>query len=232
MGVYFIAAGKSSKNRQKSLDQSFYLEQLENFVPKNIYQKLKKHFTKEDPIYIWGANKGSKKQLRKVKPGEYAVDVKNKYVMNVFEFCFCYKTPHQKLQKFIGWDENKVNKRSYPYVYFLKNPQKPKKNNKSYFGKAFDVYQNRNWLIGQRYFNDVELNQALNRTKSSSVEEFLGIKEPIKSNTILDKQSSKDELKSDQKAKNPKLNQSNGQSFWEAFWEWVKAFPGFKNPQH
>lgn len=176
--MYFIAAGQVSQNRYKSLEKSFRLEELERYLPEHVLNKLKKSIQGDKKVYLWGANEGSIKQLRQVKENEYVVDVKNKEVMYVFRFCFYYRTNDTRLQSFIGWDQEKPvhERRPYHFVYFLKERQIPIHKDKSYFGRAFGV-NNPNWLVGQRYFVDNEVKNALHRTNSKSMEELLGVTE-------------------------------------------------------
>ena len=176
MGLYLMVAG--TKNRKKSLEESFTRNQLKPYVSDSIYKKLNSHFKPNEPIFIWGANKGSVSYLEAVQEGEYVLDFKNQKVPTVFQFCFWFKTPDTKLQEFIGWDEEKPKekRRPYRYVYFLKSPQKPKHSKKEYYGQAFGYDSGPRWLMGQRYINDKQLGEALNRTNSDSAEEFLGIK--------------------------------------------------------
>jgi len=44
MGLYLMLAGTSSKNREKSLEQSFTRGELKPYIPEDIYEKLKTHF--------------------------------------------------------------------------------------------------------------------------------------------------------------------------------------------
>lgn len=177
MGIYFIAAGQSSKNRIKSLDKSFSLRQIQPYVPSDIKEKLKRNFDPSDDIYVWGANKGSRKNLGLVRANEYVVDVKNKDVVQVFQFCFYYFTPDTKLQEYIGWDSEKSlsERRPYRYVYFLKKPQKPFFKQKEYFARAFDQTHNQNWLVGQKYLDDQEVDMAMERAGVKQVERLLGL---------------------------------------------------------
>lgn len=181
MGIYFIAAGISSKNRFKTLDFSHQLEKIIQLVPQPIIRELEKAYSQDEPIYIWGANDRSLEDLRQVKPGEYVVDVKNAEVKQIFMFCFYYKTTDQRLQEFVGWDDHlpRQERRPYRYVFFLKNPSTPKDRDKKFFQKAFSQELNSNWLVGQRYFNDLEEEKALRKAFCSSVEEFLGISHPM-----------------------------------------------------
>jgi len=177
---------------------------LKSYLPNDQYENLTNIFSDEEFVYVWGANQGSLHHLREVQPGEYVVDAKNKNIMNIFEFGFYYKTPNTKLQEFIGWDKEKpVNKRRpYKYTFFLKSLQKPKNNEKSYFARAFDQEHNQNWLVGQRYFSDRAVNEAMNRMNCKSEEELLGIKSdrnsknPISSEkkTSVSKYKKKDNL--------------------------------------
>lgn len=230
MGLYLMLAGTSSKNREKSLEQSFNRDDLKPFLPNETYKKLNSHFDKNDSIYIWGANEGSISQLENVEEGEYVLDVKNKEVPNVFQFCFWYKTPHTNLQEYIGWDEEKPidDKRTYRYVYFLKNPQTPSHDTKAYYGKAFGHEGNPYWLMGQRYVDDKELNKAINKTSSKSVEEFLGVE--AGSQKVRKKTPKAAETKTEyQKTNTPQKPITSKKSFIKRLWEWVKAFPGFNN---
>jgi len=179
MGLYFIAAGNSSKNREKSLDKCFTIEQLSPYIGTNIIDKLKTCFRNDNRIYLWGANPGrSLSQLEKAEPGCFAVDVKNTKVIQVFEYCFYIKTDGTNLQEYIKWDEEKPSnkRRPYEFVFFLRNPRKNRndKIDKSYFQKAFSQHENQNWLVGQRYFNDAEVNAAMKVTGYSNIEDFLG----------------------------------------------------------
>lgn len=230
MGLYLMLAGTSSKNRFKSLEQSFNRDTLRPFLPANAYKKLTSHFDENDPIYIWGANEGSISQLKEVQGEEYVLDVKNKEVPNVFQFCFWYKTPDTKLQEHIGWDEEKPKdkQRPYHYVYFLKNPQTPSHNTKAYYGKAFEHEGNPYWLMGQRYVDDKELNEALNKTNSKSVEDFLGIE--VGSQKVIEKTPKATETKTDYQKSGPSQEPIiQKKSFIKRLWEWIKAFPGFNN---
>lgn len=177
MGIYFIAAGSSSKNRQKSLDKGFSLEQIRRYLPTEISSKLGSSLEPNQLIYVWGANKRSLSQLEQVSYSEPVVDVKNKKVMQVFDFCFYYKTSDSSLQEYIGWDSEKPPKkrRPYQYVFFLKSPKKSLYSKKNYYAEAFDQTHNQNWLVGQRYFNDEEVDMALERKNKKSIEGLLGL---------------------------------------------------------
>ena len=176
MGVYFIAAGSSSKNREKTLDKSFQLEEICNFIPSEICDRLRYFFPEGQDIYIWGANERSYPELKKVRESEFVVDVKNKKVIQIFNYCFLIETEDTLLQEHLGWDEEKASKkrRQYKYVYFLKTPRKTK-NDKNYFQEAFGLSLNKHWLPGQKYFNNEKIIDALKKTGSKNIEEFLGI---------------------------------------------------------
>lgn len=179
MGLYFIAAGSSSKNREKSLDKCFTVEQLSPYLDNNIVDKLKTWFKDDNRVYVWGANPGrSFDQLNKADTGCFTVDVNNKKVPQVFEYCFYIATRDTKLQEYIGWDEEKPSeeKRPYRYVFFLKNPRKNRNPyiDKKYFEVAFKQGGNQNWLVGQRYFTDTEINNAMQVRGCNNIEDFLG----------------------------------------------------------
>lgn len=226
MGIYFIAAGTSSKNRKKSLDKGFKLADFKPYMPENEYQKLKNMYSNGDTVYVWGANKGSLHHLSKVRQGENVVDVKNKEVMNIFEFCFYYKSPDTNLQEFIGWDEEKPvsKRRPYRYPFFLKSPQSPDRNQKSFFARAFDQEHNQNWLVGQRYFSDREVNEAMDRVDCKSVEELIGIS--ITQNRKNPNTVEKETLVSEPKKKYKQENQSNNKAVQKktGLWQWLLSF--------
>jgi hypothetical protein len=82
MGIYFISAGRGSRNREKSLDKGFLVSELTAFLSPEDQQKLKQHFERSDQFYAWGANRLG--DLNKLSPGTFVVDVKNKEVVRVF----------------------------------------------------------------------------------------------------------------------------------------------------
>jgi len=55
MGIYFIAAGNSSKNREKTLDKSHRVEEICQFLSPKDGDSLKKYFPKGEGVYLWGA---------------------------------------------------------------------------------------------------------------------------------------------------------------------------------
>jgi len=175
MGIYFIAAGSSSKNRTRTLDFGHRVEDVSRFLPQDAASQLAGCFEAEEPVYLWGANNLS--QLGRVRIGEYTVDVKNKEVVQVFSFCFWTHTRDARLQAHLGWDQEKAkeDRRSYTYVSFLMRPQRTMRSDKQYFQSAFGQLDNPQWLAGQRYFDDTEVAAALERTATRSVEELLGI---------------------------------------------------------
>ncbi len=179
MGILFIAAGTKprSKNREKSLDKARTVNEIYPFLTSPDREKLKSFFPNGKGIYIWGANQRNFNDLSQVKSGEYAVDVKNKKVIQVFQYCFFVETHDTRLQEFIGWDKEKASheRRSYKYVYFLGNPTSTTREQKEFFQNAFNLESNMNWLVGQRYFDDNKLLLACKRASSNSVENFLGI---------------------------------------------------------
>jgi len=189
-GIYFIAAGRSSKNREKTLEKTWTLSEISSFVPNHVIEELKHHFPDGQGIYAWGANKRSFNELKQVKPNQFVVDVKNKEVIQLFHFCFWYRTTDTKLQNFFGWDAEKPasKRRPYTYVYFLSRPTKTGIKRKDYFQSAFDLTGNSQWLIGQKYFNEYEVEKALERTKSNNIIEFLKInndKDLIKTHSMI-----------------------------------------------
>lgn len=196
MGIYFIAAGTAkTDNREKSLDKAFKAHELKKF---NIAQ-IDDFFTPSENIYIWGANKGSLKQLLKVGKDDYVIDVKDTEVKQVFRFCFYIDTGNDSsLQEYIGWDAelSKEEKRSYRYVYFLKAPLQTKNKDKNYYKNAFDFKTNQ-WLPGQRYIDDELIEKALKNTNSSSIEHFLGIANQDFSSVTLNPEKSVKLIKED-----------------------------------
>lgn len=180
MGIYFLAAGKSSNNREKSLENSFSLQDIQRFLKQEDIEKLKSSFPSGNEIFIWGATERSfTKELNQASSDEYVVDVKNEEVVQIFTYCFCVDTADNKdLQDFIGWDREKpIEKRRYRYVFFLKTPRQPRgpQRDKVFFQKAFNEQMNDNWLVGQRWFSGTQVSKALERTGYSGIEDFLGI---------------------------------------------------------
>jgi hypothetical protein len=175
MGVYFIAAGSSSRNREKTLDKSFQVKEICEYVSTNSCDKLGNFFPNGQDIYLWGANNDN--EIKKVKTDEYVVDVKNKKIVQVFQYCYFVKTENTRLQEYLGWDREKPDykKRQFRYVYFLRNPKKTTKSNKSFFQEAFGLLSNQNWLVAQKYFDNEKIMHALVKTNSKNIEEFLGI---------------------------------------------------------
>ncbi|MHB8843309.1 MAG: hypothetical protein ACYC7L_01045 [Nitrospirota bacterium] len=137
---------------------------------------MKKHFSDDDAIYIWGANEKSYSQLSQVQKDDYVLDVKNTEVVQAFEYCFNIKTSNHNLQNFIRWDDDKPidERRHYEYVFFLKNPRSVKHKDKSRYQRAFGLEDNPQWLIGQRYFNNASIQLAMTSIGVMNVEEFIG----------------------------------------------------------
>ena len=197
MGLYFIAAGPGqpssttgtrAKNREKSLDKNFSVDEIREYLNPEDVTRLNNHYPNGNGVFIWGANQGRTfNQLSKVSEGEYVVDVKNKKVIQIFKFCFYVDTVDDtRLQEYIGWDKEKDEneRRPYRYVFFLKDPQSPGRDQteKSYFQSAFDMLNNDHWLVGQRWFSDSEVNEALERKRVENIEGLLGISEVSSTN--------------------------------------------------
>ncbi len=86
MGIYFVAAGSSSQNREKTLDKPHTVEEICQFLSLKDQNELKRFFPRGNDIYIWGANEKNKADLVELKAGEYVIDVKNKRVVQIFRF--------------------------------------------------------------------------------------------------------------------------------------------------
>jgi hypothetical protein len=177
MGIYFIAAGNSSRNREKSLDKSFTLKEIEPYLKKEHFEKIIKYINRDEPAYIWGANTNAHNQLNKVRLGEYVVDVENADVVQVLTFCCSIRTFDHRLQEFIGWDNEKPKekRRPFEYVFFLKKRQDTNNKKKKYYQYAFGFNNNSHWLDGQKYFDDSLVKAAIVIKGSKNIEEFLGI---------------------------------------------------------
>lgn len=179
MGVFFIAAGGSSKNRAKSLERGFLLKDLGPYVGTQVVEQLRRDFGEVDRIYLWGANQGiTYNELRRVQRNEYVVDVKNKDVVQVFRFCFYIQTRDTRLQDFIGWDAEKPKQKRRPFhfPYFLADPRPTRRREKRFFQGAFAQLENQNWLVRQRYFSDSEVAEAIRRSETRGIEDLLGIR--------------------------------------------------------
>ena len=180
MGIYFIPAGPGpgppySKNREKSLDKGFLASELTPFLPPESSRRLKQHFGDSDQVYAWGANRLG--DLEKPSPGDFVVDVNRQVVVRIFRFAFWVRTNDTRLQEYIGWDREKPkeDRRPYHFVYFLKSPQTTSRREKAYYQRAFGLEANKNWLVGQRWFGDMEVRNAIERVIAESLEAFLGI---------------------------------------------------------
>lgn len=175
MGIYFIAAGSTSKNREKSLEKGFRKNELQPYIPSKEMEIINNCYDNNEVIYLWGAN--SENECKNLNNTKYVVDVKNKKVVQIFTYCHRFKTKDTRLQEFVGWDseKSKDERRLYLYVYFLKNPQPTSKKEKDFFKSAFG-FQTSHWLQGQKYFSDNQVHAALLKTNSPDIETFLGIK--------------------------------------------------------
>jgi hypothetical protein len=174
-GVYFIAAGQSSRNRSKSLDKSLEVVGLLPFVDSRLGTELLSHFGEDGGVFAWGANRVG--DLDKLERGDYVVDVKNKQVVQIFKFQFYTHTSDTRLQRRIGWDDDKPanEQRPYDFIYFLSDPENTKNTKKSYFQTAFDEEKNRNWLVGQRWFSEEKCQLAISRAGCQDLEDLMGI---------------------------------------------------------
>jgi hypothetical protein len=177
MGIYFIPAGSSSKNRLKTLDKRHAVGEICPFLSPKESDELKRFFNDTEDVYIWAAAQRSFNELSQVSREEYVVDVKNKQVIQIFKYCFFIHTHNTRLRDFLGWDQEKDSgcRRSIDYVYFLKSPIPTKRKLKIFFQTAFNLTSNPQWLIGQKYFTDSEVSAALKRTSCASIEDLLGI---------------------------------------------------------
>jgi len=170
MGIYCIAAGSSSDNRLKTLDRSWSIAELENYLSIHDVQRLREHFPTGGGIFLWGANR--KGQLARVQSGEWVIDFQDQRVAHVFRFCFfTFSGTDTRLQRHVGWDED----RPYPFVYFLKSPECPRNREKKLFLKAFDHSEKPHFFDGQKYLDDEVCSEALRRANSLSVEALLGL---------------------------------------------------------
>jgi len=182
MGVYFIVTGPGvggkSKNREKSLDKPYIIDQLRGYLNSEDVFKLEEYFEREEKIYIWGANKRSFRELKNVSKDEYVVDVYKKQVIQIFTFCFYIETKDRQLQNYIGWDaqRQKEDQKPYPYVFFLKNPCSAGCIEKEYFQDAFEK-KSSHWLDEQKWFSNSKISLALQKTSAKTVEQLLGIKD-------------------------------------------------------
>jgi hypothetical protein len=113
MGIYCNAAGSSSDNRLKTLDRPWSIAELAVYLSMHDVQRLREHFPTEEDIFLWGANR--KGQLFRVQSGEYVIDFQDQRVAHVFRFCFFIFTTDTRLQRHVGWDED----RPYPFVNAL-----------------------------------------------------------------------------------------------------------------
>lgn len=136
-GVYFLAAGTSSKNRTKSLDRPLSYSGVISHLDQNQIRQFREAFRENEHIYAWGANRVG--DLDKLVSGDYVVDVKNREVVRIFRFACFVQTGDTRLQDWIGWDAEKPREEQRPYrlLYFLRDPQETQKNEKAFFQRAF-----------------------------------------------------------------------------------------------
>lgn len=174
-GIYFIAAGQSSRNREKSLDKGLPTTTIARNLSGVERQQFKRYTTTVDVVYAWGANRIG--DLNRLAAGDFVVDVKNKKVIQVFRFACWVETQNTRLQEYIGCDAEKPKDKRRPYkiVYFFINPVRTVRTEKDFFQREFSQEGNQNWLVGQRWFSPNEVKEALARTYSRSIEELLGI---------------------------------------------------------
>lgn len=177
MGIYSIAAGSASENRLKTLDRTHSVADIEQFLSASDVLRLRKHFPDGHSIFLWGANRQG--QLPRVRTEDYVIDFNNQRVDNIFRFCFYISTESDgRLQRFVGWDEGRrstIDQRSYSFVYFLKNPIKPRNRDKQFFLNAFGATNKPHFFDGQKYLDDDAIAEALRRTRMDSLESLLGL---------------------------------------------------------
>lgn len=177
MGIYCIAAGSTSTNRAKTLDRSHTIADLEPYLSPGDVLRLREHFPDGRLVFLWGANQQG--QLPRVHAEDYVIDFNDQRVQNVFRFCFFTSTGSEtRLQHFVGWDEGRrstSDRRSYPFVYFLKEPMNPQNRDKRFFLRAFGAAQKPHFFDRQKYLDDSACAEALRRTGMSSVVELLGL---------------------------------------------------------
>jgi Type I restriction enzyme R protein N terminus (HSDR_N) len=177
MGIYCIAAGSASTNRLKTLDRAHSIADIEPYLPSRDLHRLRQHFPDGRSVFIWGANRQG--QLPRVRAEEYVIDFNDQRVQNVFRFCFFTFTGSDvRLQEFVGWDEDRrstIERRPYPYVYFLKNPVRPRDRNKQFFLKAFGATRTPHFFDAQKYLDDQACAEAMRRARVDSLEAFLGL---------------------------------------------------------
>jgi hypothetical protein len=180
IGIYFMAAGNATENRTKTLDRAHSVNAVCDFLGPTERELLRTYFANDPRVYAWGANSNRYGQLRQVRSGEYVVDVANANVRQVFSFCFSIQRTDRQLQDFFGWDKE----RPYDHVYFLMTPLPTTRTRKVFFRNAFNFQNNANWLTGQIYLDDRAVNDAMHRTGSFTVEEFLGIPQDTRTVSI------------------------------------------------
>lgn len=176
MGIYFIAAGNSSNNRDKTLDRSHRVEDIIDLVPPNVRHRLREAFPSGDGVYAWGGSDPRHQKVLTLPQDTYVVDIANADVKQVFRFAFGYRAADHQIQNYFVWDDHVPleARRPYPLVYFLRNPLRTRRTEAQWFRRAFGIGY-ANWLPGQKLFSRREVQEAMARTKSTTVEAFLGL---------------------------------------------------------
>ena len=179
MGVYFIAAGNATNNRQKTLDRAHSAGELAPLMPVQEAARLLDAFGPGEPVHAWGATERSLHQLNRAQGADHVVDVANQEVRSVFRFVFAYETPDERLQQHFGWEPQNpgVGQGLYPYVYFLRDRMPTERSDKRWFQHALAI-ESAHWLSGQKYIGDEQIEAAMQRTGSATLEAFLGIGPP------------------------------------------------------
>jgi hypothetical protein len=170
MGIYCIAAGRRTDNRLKSLDRSHTVAELEPFLSAGTIQRLRPHFPDGGQVFLWGATVVG--QLDRVRSGEPVLDFNNQRVETVFRFCFYLSTGRDsRLQDYVGWDKE----RHYEFVYFLKEPQRPRHRDKAFFLRALGASDKPHFFDSQRYLDDQYCSEAMARMGTSTLTALLGL---------------------------------------------------------
>lgn len=184
MAVYFIAAGRSSNNRGKTLDRAHRVEDLTPHVPPHVAERLREAFPSGEGVYAWGGSDPRHRVVLGLAPGTYVVDIANADVKQVFQFAFGYRASDffgpgdHRIQDHFDWDDHvdPEARRPYPLVYFLRAPRLTSRSDSAFFRDAFG--RSANWLPGQELLSDEAVAEAMARVGAVTVEEFLGIEPP------------------------------------------------------
>lgn len=174
-GLYFMAAGKRNSNR-KTLDDGEHVRIVSCYLPEEGQTKLLRRFGNDELVYAWGASRRHLRGLDQLTLGDYVVDVDGPTVRQVFQFVFYLYLRDNRFQDWVGWDAEKSGneRRTYPFVYFLRNPQPVADRNKDFFQVAFGAKKS-NFLISQKWFDEARVKAALAKADVPSIEAFLGI---------------------------------------------------------